>query len=144
MMHCVAGLRFWAWQTSGLLAPSSPILAYLARLYCVQHEANWAISAVTKISDKNAAKIIKLSFKVARWGVHTKDITQACQHSSCRPTYHTCCCVTDVTSWHTSSRSVSQELPGLSLDQKECFSYETATVSSLSQLTSPRYLVLFL
>jgi len=74
------------------------ILAYLARPRCVQREVNWAISAVTQISDKNAAKIIKLLFELARWALHTKDITQASQHPFCRPTYRMRCCITDVTS----------------------------------------------
>lgn len=42
-----------------------PILAYLARPCCVRHAVNWAISAVTQISDKNVVKIIKLSLKIA-------------------------------------------------------------------------------
>jgi len=34
-----------------------PILAYLARPCCVQREVNWAISAVTQISDKMRRKL---------------------------------------------------------------------------------------
>lgn len=146
-MHWVAVLRCWAWPDIKVAGSFFPILSYLARRCCVQHAVNWAISAVTQISEQNATKIIKLSFKVARLALHTKDITQVCQHHSCRPTYHMCCCVTNVTS-QTKTLAVAQLIEifpafpwtrgNVFTGNRRCFFTEPAEQSTLSSAVSIR------
>jgi hypothetical protein len=89
--------------------------------------------------------MLKFYFKVARWALHTKNIIQGCQHSSCRPTYHTCYCVTDATS---QTRIL---LDTLAVAQSPAFPWTRRNIFAgnrhcffTDQLRSPQYLALFL